>query len=57
MKFGGEGVYVKEHTPPNTLVALFNGVKYDLVTNLIGDLGKRMKIDLTYLIFNFLRNI
>jgi hypothetical protein len=39
MSGGGEGVFVKEDILPDTVVVLFNGVKYPLCSNLIKGIG------------------
>ena len=39
MTGGGEGVFARRDIPPNTLVAIFNGVRHHLCSNLIKGLG------------------
>jgi hypothetical protein len=39
MTGGGEGVFARGDIPPDTLVAIFNGVRHHLCSNLIKGLG------------------
>ncbi len=39
MTGGGEGVFARRDIPPDTLVAIFNGVRHHLCSNLIKGLG------------------
>ena len=40
MSGGGEGVFARHDILPDTLVAIFNGVRIPLCSNLIKGLGK-----------------
>jgi hypothetical protein len=40
MSGGGEGVFARADIPPDTLVAIFNGVRHPLCSSLIKGVGK-----------------
>ena len=40
MKGGGEGIYALKNIPTGILVAMFNGIKYELVSNPASGIGK-----------------
>ena len=40
MAGGGEGIYALKNIPEGTLVAMFNGIKYCLVSNPASGLGR-----------------
>ena len=40
MEGGGEGIYALKNIPTGILVAMFNGIKYELVSNPASGIGE-----------------